>query len=481
MAWQKELYRDFTGGENYKILPEAMQPNQVVLAQNCIITNDGLLESREGKTKVNTTSLGTGKILSIHRYSKENGSKYLLVQHGTSLYAKSWDGSTQFDTFGTAIKTGLTASTILRSRVWKDVIIFSNGVDTAFTYDGAAVTNVAAIPKSKVLKVYAGRLWAIDETTGLLENSNLEDYTDWSESGSYKVRDGDGDRLINLSPQPGGMVLFKQNTVQPLYGTSRFNISIGEPFSNHIGCAAIDSVLDDGLVLGKDNLYRFGLNSIEPMPQTHTPLFESLTAANKKLVFATAHPIQRRALVALSKDQMLCIDAKWNGAITSWTGLNASCFSLADDANDPGTLLIGDATNGYVYAYGGNTDDSTTFETRIKSRYLQHNTPMLKEWSSFIPEVETLEDSATYRMYYSYDVDYLTGGGLLTGSYYNNNFADFGIDNFGETIFGSSYRINDPFFMHDARGNRISYELVCSKRIRYNGFTTKYRTVGANI
>lgn len=479
--WKKPRYRDFTGGENLKVLPEILASNQIASAQNCIITDEGLLETREGKAKINTTSLGTGPIISAHRYTKENGSKYILAQHGTSLYAHTWDGSTPFTSFGTAIKTGLNGAK-LRSRVWKDKLILTNGVDQPFTFDGSTCTDIANAPKSKVLEVYAGRLWVVDVATGFLENSNLEDYTVWTESGSYKVRDGDGDSLAALCALPGGLVLFKQNTVQTLYGTNKNNISISEPHSRHIGCAAVDSVLNDGFFLGKDNFYTFDLNSVTPLPQTHTPVISALTPAEKAAVFAMPHPIYRRALVNMgdSMKRTLCIDAKWNGAITSWANLNASCFTVADDKDDPGTFVMGDATNGYLFSYGGtDTDDGNIIETRIKSIYLDHDSTMQKEWSSFIPEVEALEN-ATYRLYYTYDVDFAVNGGMLTESYVKN-FLTYGQDKWNMGVYGVDFRINDPYFLHDARGNRISFELVCLNRIRFNGFTTKYRTVGAML
>lgn len=480
MAWQKARYRDFTGGENLKVLPETLLPNQVISAQNCFITNEGLLQTREGKQKVNLTSLGSGPIISIHRYSKENGTKYLVAQHGTTLYAAEWDGINQFYTFD-VIKSGVDPAK-LRSEVWKDLLILTNGVDMPFTFDGITCSDLVNAYKSKLIALYASRLWLVDVDTGFLENSNLEDPTTWTETGSYKVRDGEGDHIVALSPQPGGMVIFKQNTVQTLYGSSRFNISIGEPFSRHIGCMATDSVLHDGFFLGKDNFYTFTLNSVSPLPQTHTQILDTMSQAQKQAVFSCAHPIYRRALINLGDSGLrtLCIDAKWNGAITSWTHLNASCFAVADDRDDPGTFIWGDATEGYVYSYGGLTDDGSYIETRIKSTYMEHNSIRRKEWSSFIPEVEAMENGVTYRLYYNYDIDYSTHGGMLTDSY-SRNILLFGSDEWNTATYGTDFRINEPFFLHDARGNRISFELVCNNKVRFNGFTSKFREVGATI
>lgn len=476
MAWGKPRYRDFTGGESLKLLPEALLPNQVFRAQNCVITSEGVLETRLGRTKVNSVSLGSGGIISVHRYSKEDGTRYLVVQHGTSLYSKEWGGVTPFTSFGAAVNTGLDTAK-LRSLVWKDKLILTNGVDRAFTFDGAACTEVAAIPICKALYLYAGRLWCVDEATGFLENSNLEDYTNWSESGSYKVRDGDGDRIAALSPQNGGLVIFKQNTVQPLYGTNKNNIVIKDPFSRRVGCVAIDSVLDDGLFMGKDNLYEFSLTGVAPRPETHTPFFSTLTLAQKSAAFAIPHATSKRAVVNIGGAD-LCVHAQWGGAITTWAGMNAGCYAVADDKDDSGALIIGDATDGYVYIQGGSTDDGTALETRIKSVYLDHNMTGDKEWASFVPDVTSLE-STPYRMYYNYDLDYVSGG-MLTGTIYQQ-WLTWGQDKWGTQPWGAESRVNEPFFLHDARGTKISFEVVCNNRIQFHGFTTRYRPVGAKI
>lgn len=483
--WNKPRYRDFTGGENLQVLPEAIAPNEVQKAFNCVITAEGLLQTRLGRTKVNTTSLGVGPIISAHRYSKENGTRYLVVQHGTSLYAVSWDGSTPFAAFPAAVKTGLTAGKKLRSITWKDKLILTNGTDQAFTFDGAVCADVSAVPLCLALYLYAGRLWAVDEATGFLENSNLEDYTDWTESGSYKVRDGDGDKITALCPLPGGMIIAKKNSLQTLYGTNPSgtgNISIDEPFAMHTGVANPDAMLSEGVFLGRDNLYSFGLNSLDAVKPTHIPLLSSLTAAQRASVFAIPHPTGRRALFQLptSDKRCLCVDELHGGAVTSWYDLNAACFAVCDDADDSGALLIGDATNGIVYSYAGDTDDGSAIVSRIKTAYIDHDRTSKKEWSSYIPEMELLDSAATYRFYHGYDVDYQTYGGMLTNSF-KQNLLTWGVDEWGTATWGNGSRFNDPLFMHDARGNRISFETVCYNRIGFNGFTTKFRSVGADI
>lgn len=479
-TWKIARYRDFTGGENLKILPEYIKPNQVVSALNCIITNEGLLETRLGKTKLNEISLGAGGVTSLHRFTTEGGTRYLLAQHGTTLYAVEWDGVSTFVEFA-PVKTDLAVNK-LRSVSWKNKLWLTNGVDYAFGFDGVCVDE-PTIPICDQLVLYAGRLWCKDNRTGFLENSNLEDPTLWDDSGSYKIRDGEGDTITALSAQNGGLVIFKENSAQTLYGTNRFNVQIAEPFSTDVGCVSIDSVLAHGLVMGKNNLYTFGLNSIDELPPTHTPLFESLSLADKAGIFAVADPLDKRALVYVPGvvQKCLCIDAKWGGAITSWSNINASCFCVAGDKGDTGAFLIGDKDNGVVYLHAGTKDDGALIETRIKSAYIEGDAIREKEWSSYIPEVEPLDDETAYRLYNSYDVDYSVFGGAMTGSYYNEKLLEWDQGKWDDGKWGSPIRINEPMFPAAARGHRVSFETACYNRIRFNGFTTKFREVGAQL
>lgn len=217
--WQVTKRADFLGGENLRTQPEFLEPNQVARAINCVLTPEGHLQTREGKTKVSDPTIGTGAILSIHRYTKESGTQYLVVQHGTSLYSVSWNGTDTIASFGAAIKTGLTAAAKLRGVVWKDKLILTNGVDTPFTYDGTTCSDLATAPVSQIFKVYANKLWGF--TNNLLKFSALEDPTSWDALDVIKVRDADGDTITGISPQVGGLVIFKRNSVFTLYGTTR--------------------------------------------------------------------------------------------------------------------------------------------------------------------------------------------------------------------------------------------------------------------
>lgn len=476
--WDIFRQRDFTGGENRKLLAEFLQPNQLTMAQNCVLTAEGLIESRLGKSKVNLTSLGAGPVLAIFRYAKEGGSKYLVVQHGTSLYAAAWDGASQIADFGTAVKTGLTASKPLAGVVWKDQLILTNGADVAFRFDGTACTNLGGTPPlSKIVKVYASRLWLVDVANpNQIRYCDLENYDSWPALNIIKLRDGDGDFITALSPQTGGLLLVKNRSIWPLYGTDSATIRIPEPISS-IGCPAGGAFLDEGLFLGLDNWYWASLAGIEPLPETHTPLLGRLTAAQKAAVFAVGLPEERKALFALP-DEVVVMDGKYNG-ITTWTDLNAACFAAAKAAGDAGTLLIGDKTVGQVYALTNEAnDDGTAIQTFIKLSYLDYGSPREKVWRSFLPTLQVLGEAANYEIFARYDVDRraLTGQTSFAGDL--PNYLEWGEDAWGEAVWGTGSDLKEPYWLHGIRGDTVSFELRTDNRISLKGYEVKYRLAG---
>lgn len=477
--WETHPYRDFTGGENLKLWGSA--PNQAITLQNCVLSNNGIPETRLGKVAINAT-LGAGGITAGWRFAKENGTKYIVVQHGTKIYATTWDGVTLPVVFGASIKTVNAAK--LRGRVWKDRLFLSNGVDNFFYFDGTTCTDLSGSPpKTAIFTVYSGRLWAVDiAKPNSIRWCGLEDYNTWDVLDVTNVRDGDGDRLTALAPVPGGMILFKQNMAYPLYGNSRTDLQIGEPISRYAGCVSTDSLIDAGLVLGKDNLYKFDLSSVTPWSDTHTPLFNSMTIAQKQTAHSGVHPITKRVVVFLNDNaqQTLCIHGEYGGAITSWANINAGCFFTLNAKDDSESLLMGDKTNGIVYLYQGDKDGSSDIQTRIKTIYNDQGKTREKHWRNFIPEIDLLEDSTDYRTYLGYDIDYRTYGGMLSASW-SPNFLNWGIDKWRTATWGIGARSNEPQWLDGARGRRISFEFIASHRVRFYGYTTKFREVGPQL
>lgn len=463
--------RDFTGGENLKLLSEFLQPNQLVAAQNCELTAEGLVQTRKGKVKINTTSLGSGGILSAFVYAKENGTNYLVAQHGTSLYAKAWDGA-DFSAFPAAVKTALGAGDKLRGQVWKDSLILCNATVNPFRFDGTTCTDLGGSPpKFSHLVIYAGRAWGVMASTpNIIRYSDLENYDSWPQLNIIKVRDGDGDYITGLSPVAGGMIITKTRSTFALYGTNRDNLQLSEPLAR-VGSMSPDGLLA-GVMQGLDNWYFVGLNGVEALPETHTPLLDLLTVAQKTQVIGFWHDLTRRAYFHLPNGKTLCMDGKYQG-ITTWTGLNAGCFTAANAEGLNSALIIGDASAGHLYYLTGDTDDGASIQTLIKTSYLDHGSEKEKIWRHFTPHMEIIDQFANYEIFARYDIDYrsLQGSRSFAGTL--PNVFEWDTDNWNVAYWGIGAglaQLNNPYWLHGVRGGFASFEIKTNNRIRLRGY-----------
>jgi len=487
MAWEVFRQNDFTGGENLKILPEFMQPNQLSFGLNMELRTDGVLQTRKGKTKVNPTSLGVGGIGSIFRFAKEDGTKYLVVEHEGSLYAVEWDGYSEITSFGTAVKTGLDTTTHLRGVVWRDNLILTNGVDAPFRFDGSACTDLLDTPpKSKIIKLYANRLWMVDAAyPNRIRFSNLETFDEWPQLNMIKVRDGDGDAIKALCPVSGGMIIAKTRSVYPLYGTHNDNIRIGESMIDGGGCAGFDGAIEGGeqcILFGHDNLYLAQIGKVEPFPETHTPLIESLGHENTAKVRGALQGDPRRAMFVFPQtavgDTVLTIDGT-SGAIFQWRNLNASCICPLNASGDDSSIVIGDASDGYIYRLDNeDSDDGVDIVSHMKFAYSDNGTRRDKRWRRFWPEIDVI-GSGEYRLQYYYDVDFKHKLGYTLSTATAVEVMKWGDSKWNNAAWGPYKSAGDKWWLHHVRGERISFEVRCNKRIAFKGFQSLFKEVGS--
>jgi len=478
-AWQLDRQRDFTGGENRQLLPEFIAANQLVVAQNCVFTPEGFPQTRLGKSKVNTTSLGAGGVLSAFVLPTESGSNYLVAQHGTSLHASLWDGSSQIEAFASTVKSGLTASKPLRGVVWKDNLILSNGADSIFRFDGTACTDLSgAPPKAILVCVYASRLFVVDaDNPNHVRFSGLEDYDSWNALDIIKVRDADGDFITGLAPMTGGLMIFKNRSAWCLYGTNRDNMRLVQ-VSDANGCVSLDGAMSFGVVVGFDNWFTFDTSSLTPVPETHTPLLSLLTQAQKAAIKAHVLKGERKAVYALPNGTVAVLDGKRN-CITTWTGLNVGCLSACDAEGMDGSLLIGDADNGYIYRLSNTMDDDgTSIETIIKTAYRDAGSSQQKIWRYFLPFITILSEGGNYEIFLRHDVDFKNIYGQKSVAGDLPNYLEWGVDYWGSSVWGRTSSLSEPYWLHGARGNVVSFEIKTSSRILFKGFDAKFRIAG---
>lgn len=476
-TWLYERVLDFTGGENRQLVPDRIQANQVGLALNCILTPEGLLETRLGKRKLNAVSLGTGKVVSVHEYNKEDGTTYLLVQHGTALYSAAWDGTTAISAW-TTIKTGLTANSKLRSVVWRNVIILTNGTENPFSFNGTTCTDLAGSPpKSAIIAVYASRLWLVDIThPNWIRFSGLETYATWDALDIIYLRDGDGDQITALLPVEGGMILAKQQSLFALYGATSATFSVSSSsITDGVGVIATDAACPSARVfVARNGFFSFTLSGVQKFPPTHDNLLIGITPSEIVTAF---HYKDRRLIISLGISAAVNLEQNYGG-MTTFTGLNIRSICASNAAGGQHGVVIGDATDGFVYVLDSQSnDDGVAITTKIWTAHRSQGTARDKLFRMFQPDFGALSAfQSTLRI--SWDVDFKRIQGSETTV--SNPLISFKWgEKWGEKKWGPLGRYSPEIWLHATRGKAIVYGIETTNRIRFHGYLNKYREIGS--
>lgn len=477
-SWQLSRIRDISGGENKRVVPEQVGETQCLTANNCVITAEGALETRFGKVKVNTDSLGSGAIRAFWRWGTSNGTNYLTVIHGTVMYSTTWDGSSAITSW-TTIKTGLNSTSTFRAVVWKDMLIVSDGIGNPFRFSGSTATDLSGTPpKTNIMTVYAGKLVVVDfANPNQIRFSGLESYDTWDALDVIVVRSNDGDTITALEAQDRGLLIYKQHSTWCLYGFDRFDWQLTTGPIAPTGAYSMGCV-QTNLMLGTNNNFNVtSVNMITPQPDTHGSQLAQNAIGDLKACVSTFDIAGRRALFHVN-GTVYCINGIAGGAVTSWTGLNVSAIGYAGNTGESGTVLIGDATNGFIYKLTGDNDNGTVITTGIKTAYRDWGTPQDKVWRSVRPDLYVV-GAARSDVQYRYDVDY-----QLTLEQFSQatptGFSVWGTGQWDVMEWGADVeRYNkDCFFSSSARGEYLSLEITTPMRIKFLGFIARWRPIG---
>lgn len=204
------------GGMVRDVNPYLANPNNPVLIVNMVADSEGLLSQRDGTTAFLNAPAATAN-LSLIKFYKPDGTRFLFMQQGTKLYKYSGSGSTW-----TECKTGLTAVK-LRGVALAGKMFFTNGTDTVFyTADGTTFTDVAAAPKGLYACEYQNRVFVSGVSGAPNRNyySRTVDGTDWT----VDIYDPSAGGFFDCSPDYKGqpyalvnafnrMTTFKENGI----------------------------------------------------------------------------------------------------------------------------------------------------------------------------------------------------------------------------------------------------------------------------
>ena len=473
--WQVSQYRDFTGGENRRALSELIAANQVQLARNTFITPEGALESRYGKTTILDMELSSG-IRAMWRWEQSDGTKYLTFVIDDILYSIEWDGTSEIDKDDVVEITTLSSSTAkIRGKVWKDNLILSDGVDAPFRFDGTSVTDLGGSPpKFNIFTVFASKLVVVDiDNPSQLRFSALEDYDTWNALDVYNIRSNDSDVITALEAQSQGLLICKRNSSWAMYGYDRFDFQISQGPIATIGAVSQDGI-QNGLFMGRDNFYIASLPAIQPMSDTHGISIQSYTNEDAEGMVSIYSQKDGYALMSIRGD-VYCLNGKFNGAITTWDNLNVGSMAYATDT---GCILIGDADDGILYCLNGATDNGEIFLTDIVCPYLNQGSPRDKVFRNVHHRFQILNGG--YDLLMSADVDFARLVQFSTTQFLTIDALDWGVDSWATADWGSPNDTRSDYvhWLHGERGIYMAVGFRTASRVKFLGYTVKFKEVG---
>lgn len=158
-----------------------MKDNFAPVFRNAIIDETGAIAMRPGYSKSGSAIAGGPAIESLFEYKKQDGSSMKIGAAGGQLWKQNADGT------WTSIKTGL-GSNKLSAAVFQNKIIFFNGVNLPFYYDGTSCVDLANLctdwtygDTPSIVLTYKGRLFAGRRPSNktMVYYCALEDINDW--------------------------------------------------------------------------------------------------------------------------------------------------------------------------------------------------------------------------------------------------------------------------------------------------------------
>lgn len=263
-ASQIEVIDDFSGGLNTQIdptkLPNSYSPN----AQNELIDEVPLSLVERNGFILSGTVPGLSKINFEAQFIKNGGAREMIVSDSSQVFTTK-----DFTNF-TLIKPTLTATALIHSCQGRNKMLFVNGVDPDFFYDGINAISLDGnngypnVPIGKYCAFYHDRFWifnttgsnsalafsALSSTDGFAIDS-LTDVRAWPPTNQLNIGAGDGRDGTALDILKGQLIGHKRNGgIFTIYGTDEFTY-FPRKSNAYIGTDSQDSIIQ------QDNLEYF--------------------------------------------------------------------------------------------------------------------------------------------------------------------------------------------------------------------------------
>ena len=385
-----------------------------------------------GETLTGGTSTATGTLLKVVITSGTvaggDATGYILIDVLTGTF-QSGETLTGGTSGGTINSTSLAVSqTIAKDGTYHFVnynfyavedyefMYFTNKVNKAMVFDGTAwdfIDNSGMDPNDKPEIIFAhfNRLW-LSYPGGSLQYSTFEEPEDWSTNPGEL---GVGQDVKDLIEGVGGaMVIFLNNGIKILQGTSDSDTWQLDTFSERTGCYECTPHRMFGTIMYMNNQ---GVSTLEATQKfgdymansISQKIYKTLQEKKNLVTCATVHRELNQYRVWFSDG---------TGAVFSFKGPKFRGVTLLDfpdavlvatngrDENENTVVYFAsDDTTGYVYKMeSGTSFDGSNIRTRLLTSYYHYKSPL--DWKKFIMcliEMSCLSDlELDYKFYYDY-------------------------------------------------------------------------------
>ena len=378
-------------GLNTQDSPLDLASGFALVATNCIIDQYGRIGSRNGWSRVNSSSgnLGANNVGVIHELVQVDGTLTVLFAGNNKLFKLDGSNAVSELTYG----GGGTAPTISASN-WScaslngityffqtghDPLIFDPAVSTT-TYRRVSEKTgyVGTVPSGNIVISAFGRLWVANTATvkNTVYFSDLLAGHVWSTgtAGSLnvdRVWPNGSDEVTGLAAHNGFLIIFgKRQILVYANATTPSTMSLSDTVGG-IGCIARDSVQSTGkdiLFLSNSGVRSFARTIIEksaPLGDLSKNVRNDLmgivageTLANIKSVYSESEAFYLMTLPSVN--EVYCFDTRvqlQDGSfrVTKWDSIQPT--ALLSKRN--GDLLIG--KNGYIGKYGTYQDYTSAY------------------------------------------------------------------------------------------------------------------------
>jgi hypothetical protein len=360
MAREGVVLSNFTGGLNNASNPTMIEENELSIANNVIISNNGKITSRPAIASTGVSPSGTGRMRILGNFRNEDGATFVVVANDTktSLYNVS------AGTFTEIWAQGAAGMTTYLNRLY---LVRTGGAGGYWSKISGTYswTDLSDMPAGNQILYMMGRLYISSRALGNTSTIRYSDITSVSAGTSIDdfpvgnfidVNEGDGQKILRLIEGNSEIFIFRSNSTWRLaFGASAeptdgsltaMSTTIG--VDNEFGVVPVDNTY---AVLYSGTLYNFAGYNYYPINNTQKVEFKGSGNWNVKTALSKIGSY----LLVWTSGTTYCFNTETK-TWTTWTSLLNPYYFLEAPY---GTIVAeGSPTTGFgvpATATGGST------------------------------------------------------------------------------------------------------------------------------